>query len=276
MKRIHKAAMLQYVIILIFIAIWETAPRLQWVNPFFIPPFSEVVKTGWKLTAAGTLPFHAVISIERACGGFAAAILLGIPLGVILGSWFERLKRVLEPVLEVLSQINPFILFHILLLFLGIGETVKIMIIAWTCIWPIVFCTVAGIRNIDPLLVKAARAFGINRWRLLTGVTIPAAGPAIFTGLRISAGYSLFMLIAAEMMGCASGLGWFILNSQENYKVPDIFAAALTIALLGLGLDALLHSLEKKWIVATDDGVSAGAHFPNILATRLKHRGIGP
>jgi NitT/TauT family transport system permease protein len=169
-------------------------------------------------------------------------------------------------VMEVSSQINPFILFHVLILFLGIGENIKIIVIAWTCIWPIMFSTISGLQNIDSLIIKSARSFGITRWKLLYKVSLPAAGPMIFTGLRISAGYSFFMLIAAEMMGCTSGLGWFILYSQENYRVPDLFAAAIVIALLGFGLDVLMQYIEKK-VIITEESDS-----PNILATRLKNK----
>jgi NitT/TauT family transport system permease protein len=254
----------QITVILIPLAIWELVTRLRLANPFFIPPLFEVAKAMWKLMISGILPAQAVVSIQRALGGFAAAIVLGIPLGVLIGSWAKHCNLVLEPVMEVLSQINPFILFHIIILFLGTGENIKIIVIAWTCIWPIMYSTISGIHHIDPLIIKSARGFGIARWKLLAKVAMPAAGPAIFTGLRISAGYSFFMLIAAEMMGCTSGLGWFILRSQENYRVPDIFAAAIVIALLGLGLDLLIQWIGRRLKVSGDN------HWPNILAARIK------
>lgn len=240
--------------------------RLQWVNPFFIPPLSEVGKTAWKLILSGALPEHALISLGRAVGGFLAAALVGVPLGVWLGTWLDDFKLALNPLLEVGSQINPFIMFHVIVLFLGIGEITKVIVIAWTCIWPILFSVISGIRNIDPLIVKSARAFGISRRTLLYKVIMPAAGPTIFTGLRIGAGYSFLMLIAAEMMGCSSGLGWFIAYNQENYHVPDLFATAGVIALLGLSLDALMHGVEKKVIV------TAESDSPNIMATRLSRQ----
>jgi NitT/TauT family transport system permease protein len=248
------------------LVIWETVSRTRLVNPFFIPPLSEVVKTAWNLTSSGVLPFHTLTSMVRAMAGFMIAVLVGVPLGVLLGSGFERFELVLSPVMEFFSQINPFIMFHVVILFLGIGESMKNIIIAWTCIWPIMFSVISGIQNIDPNIIKSGRTFGISRLKLLSKVKIPAAAPAIFTGLRISAGYSFFMLIAAEMMGCSSGLGWFILNSQENYRIPDIFAAASVIALLGLGLDTLMRYIEEKLTVAGENG------SPNILATNLKNK----
>ncbi len=249
--------------ILAVLGMWEFVSRMQWVNPFFIPPFAEVIRSAWRLTSAGVLPWQTLISLERALAGLVIAIVVGIPLGILVGNWFRLVGSALEPVLDFCAQINPFIFFHIILLFLGIGEMTQITMIAWTCIWPIVFSTMAGIRQIDPSIIKATRAFGVTRFQLIYKVTIPAAGPAIFTGIRISAGYAFFMLIAAEMMGCSSGLGWFIRNSQDNYQVTHIFAGAIVIALLGLGVDLILQAIEKRLIVTADDP------SPNVLATRL-------
>lgn len=121
-------------------------------------------------------------------------------------------------------------------------------IITWTCIWPIVFSTISGIQNANPYLLKAGRGFGLGRLKLFYKIVLPSTAPAIFVGLRLSAGYSFFMLIAAEMIGSSSGLGWLILNSQENYELLRIFSAAMVIAVLGLAVDISMEFAEKKII----------------------------
>ncbi|WP_041445435.1 ABC transporter permease [Syntrophobotulus glycolicus] len=247
MKRIT-APFSKYISIAVFLLVWETVSRLKLVNPLFIPPVTKVLGKTWEMLMDGVLLKHMEISIFRAFLGFLIAMVIGIPLGFLLGGWFKRLQLALGPLLEFFSQTNPFILFHLIMLFLGIGEATKVSIIAWVCIWPIIFSTISGIQNTNPYLLKAARGFGLNRLSLFYKIVLPSAGPAIFVGLRLSAGYSFFMLIAAEMMGSSSGLGWLILNSQENYDILRIFASATVIALLGLGVDLLMGLAEKKII----------------------------
>lgn len=245
----------KFIVVLVFIGIWEIASRLSIVNPLFIPPFSEVMNTLWTLLLKGNLIHHISISVFRAIFGFAIAIIIGIPFGLVMGGWFKRMELVLEPLMEIFSQTNPFVLFHIVILFLGIGEAPKIVIIGWACLWPIVFNTMGGIRNVNPLLMKAARTFALGRVSMFFKVVLPATAPSIFVGLRLSAGYSLFMLIAAEMMGSSSGLGWLIIRSQENYEIRKIFAAVIVIAFIGLLLDIFIQLIEKKFFITDSQEV---------------------
>ncbi|MDA8234446.1 MAG: ABC transporter permease [Clostridia bacterium] len=238
-----------------FFITWELVSLAGLVHPLFIPPLSQVLTTIWELTVSGEMIEHILISLSRAFGGFLIAVTLALPLGLLLGGWFRNLQTALEPLMEVAAQANPFILFHVIILFLGIGEATKVTIIAWICIWPIVFNTISGIRNIDPVLLKSARSFGLERTALFTKVILPVAAPSIFTGLRLSAGYAFFMLVVAEMMGSSSGLGWLVQTSQESYNVSRLFSAALVIALLGLLIDTLMQFIEKKVIVWQDTSI---------------------
>ncbi len=233
----------------LFLVAWEAGARLGLVNNMFIPPLSGILATIWELLLAGSLLPHIAISLERSLGGFALAAAIAIPLGLVMGGWFPKLELVLEPLFALAAQANPFILFHVIILFLGIGEATKLTIIAWICLWPVLFNTMNGVRQVEPALLKAALSFGLKRRQIFFRVVLPAAAPAIFTGLRLSAGYSFFLLIAAEMMGASSGLGWFILYSQENFNIHWIFAGAVVIALLGLAIDTVLVFMEKRLIV---------------------------
>lgn len=250
----------KYLTVIIFLLIWEAASRLELVNPLFIPPLTEVIKTTWEMAVSGILFEHAGISLFRALTGFLISLAVGIPLGLLLGGWFRKLRLALGSLLEVFSQTNPFILFHIVMLFLGIGEAPKVTIIAWTCTWPVTFSTISGIQNVNTSVMKAARGFGLGRVELFYRIVLPAAAPAIFTGIRLSLGYSFFMLIAAEMMASNSGLGWLIIVSQENYDILKIFSAAAVIAFLGLATDALMDAVEKKFIPAGVEEVLNSEH----------------
>ncbi|CUH97072.1 hypothetical protein P22_3198 [Propionispora sp. 2/2-37] len=235
--------------VILFVLAWELSARLELVNNLFIPPLSKVLATVWHLLISDMFLQHILISLARSMGGFAVAVIVAIPLGLIMGGWFHKLELALEPLFAIAAQANPFILFHVIILFLGIGEATKVTIIAWICIWPILFNTMNGVRHVDTTLLKAAMSFGLKRWKIFWKIILPAAAPSIFTGLRLSAGYSFFLLIAAEMMGSSSGLGWFVLYSQENFNIQWIFAGAVVIALLGLAIDALLAFIEKRLIV---------------------------
>ncbi|WP_243375224.1 ABC transporter permease [Geotalea sp. SG265] len=238
----------------IALSAWELLPRLGIIDPLFIPPLSQVVVTINGLLESGELPTHTLISLQRAFSGLTAAVLVGIPLGLLLGGWFPRLQQGVEPLMELFAQANPVILAHIIIFFLGIGEGAKIFIIGWLCIWPITFSTIAGIRDVEAQLVKAARSFGLGRGSLFFRIVLPAAAPAIFTGLRLSAGYAFIMLIASEMMGASSGLGWLVVQSQESYHVQRIFAGAVVITALAVITDLLLKLLERRTVIWTNTG----------------------
>jgi NitT/TauT family transport system permease protein len=236
----------KYACVLAFLLFWELFTRLGLLNPLFFPPFSVVVESIVQMFRVGLLGPHIQASLFRALTGFFLAVLVGAPLGLILGGWFKVLNETLELPLEIFSQINPFLLFHILILFMGIGESPKVAIVAWACLWPILFSSLNGAANVNPSVIKSGRAFGLNRWSLIFKIIWPAAAPTIFAGVRLSLGYSLFMLIAAEMMGASSGLGFLVLRSQEAFQLDRMYASVVVIAILGLVLDAFLYLVGRK------------------------------
>ncbi|GLI39448.1 ABC transporter permease [Geobacter hydrogenophilus] len=236
----------------VFLALWELLPRAGAIDPVFLPPLSTVVETVVGLWHGGDLQTHALVSLRRALVGFLAAVALGLPLGLVVGGWFPRLQTALEPLMELFAQANPVVLFHIIILFLGIGEGAKTFIIGWLCLWPVTFSAINGVRGADPLILKAARSLGVGRLRLFVSVVIPLAAPSIFAGLRLSAGYAFIMLIAAEMMGASSGLGWLVIQAQESYHVARIFAGAAVITVMALAVDGILK-LIGLWLAPARD-----------------------
>ncbi|MDR1658101.1 MAG: ABC transporter permease [Deltaproteobacteria bacterium] len=239
--------MIRYLCFPAFLLIWEFLSRFKLINPIFFPPFTTIVTTVVDMISSGELWLHLKISLARALSGLFIASLAGVPLGILLGGYAKKLELLLELPLEVLSQLNPFLLFHIIILFMGIGEPPKVTIVAWTCLWPITFSTMTGVSQVNPSLIKSGRAFGLRGLSLITKIVLPASAAQIFAGLRLGLGYSMFMLIAAEMMGASSGLGWLVLNSQENFQLNNMYAGVLVIALAGLVLDGLVWLPLKLW-----------------------------
>lgn len=225
---------------------WELLPVLGVLDPVFVPPLHVVASTLLELAREGDLLLHVRLSVVRALAGFFVAVVIGTPLGLLLGGLFPRLQLASEPLLELAAQANPVVLFHVVMLFLGIGEAPKIFVIAWLCTWSIAFSAISGARNVDPQLLKVGRSFGLGRVSLFRAVVLPAAAPSLFTGIRLAAGYAFVMLVAAEMMGASSGLGWFVVQSQEAYHAPRIFAGATLITVLALATDAVLMRVEAR------------------------------
>jgi NitT/TauT family transport system permease protein len=231
--------------VIIFLLLWEVAPRLEWIDPYFVPPFSTVLGSIGELFREGVLISHLLISLWRGLLGLAAAIAIGIPVGILLGWSFPLAAEVLNPILRVLSQVNPFSLLPIFVLFFGIGETAKIAVVGWVSLWPVVFYTITAVRTVEPVQIKSARAFGISETDLLARVILPASLPLILVGVRIGAGLTFYILVAAEMLGASAGLGWLVHNSAMNYQIPRIYAGATFIVLLGYLLNRGLMYAER-------------------------------
>lgn len=232
--------------IIAFLMIWEIAPEAGIVNPVLIPPPSMIALKLFELLLSGELLRHISTSMERVSIGFGLAVIVALPLGFLLGGWFKTFENVMEPLFHVLGQANPFTLFPVFIALLGIGEISKIAIIFWVCQWPILFNTISGIRNVDPLLIKVARSTDLGKSDMFRKVLVPAALPSIFTGIRLSAVFSLFMLIGAEMIGSQSGLGFMIIQSQATFQMTKMYAGIVTVAMLGILINQIMISLEKK------------------------------
>lgn len=225
--------------------LWEVAPRAHWVDATFVPPLSAVLATLGRMALDGSLASNVLVSSFRGVMGLLVAALAGVPLGLAFGYFAPRWYAVLEPTLRACSQINPFALMSIFLLFFGMGEVVKIASVAWVALWPVLFCTVSGVVAVDPTLVKCARAHGASSRFLIRKVVLPAALPSVFVGLRLGTGLVFFMLVAAEMLGASGGLGWLVHNSAANYQINGIYAGALAVIVLGYLLSAFVRTFER-------------------------------
>jgi NitT/TauT family transport system permease protein len=232
--------------ILLFIGVWELAPHAGGLLSTFVAPPTLVMQTLLDLWRSGELIGHVTVSLGRTAAGFAAAALTAIPLGFLLAGGFRSFERLVNPILRFLQQVNPFSLFPLFILMFGIGEVSKSAMIYWVSVWPILFNTINGVKEIDPLLVKAARSMGTNLLTLFCKVILPAASPGIFHGLKMGAGTAFFMLIAAEMIGASRGLGWLVWNAQINFQMPQLFAATVLISLLGVSVNFSFGLLETK------------------------------
>ena len=232
--------------IVLFLALWEALPQLGVVNPGYLSPPSAVLGAVLDLASSGDLLKHLQASLLRSFAGLLLAIACGVSLGLVMG-WFARVESVLDPLLQFFRQTSALALFPVFILFLGIGELSKIAIIFWASFWPILLSTISGVKQVDGLLINSALSMGANRWFLFTKIVLPAASPSIFTGIRLAGAYCITALVAAEMIGAHSGLGFLTLNSQEVFQIPSMYAGILLLAVVGLLLNFLLALLERRF-----------------------------
>jgi NitT/TauT family transport system permease protein len=246
LRRILERAPARWGLVVLFFAAWELAPRVGLVDRTFLPPLSEVLVDGWRLIGNGQLLVHVEASLLRALTGLTVAILVGIPAGLAIG-WYSRVARVVMPLLEIFRNTAPLALLPVFILLLGIGESSKAALIVYSCLWPILLNTISGVHGVDPLLIKAARAMGLSPIRLFFKVILPAAVPTIFVGIRLAGALSLVVLVAAEMIGAKSGLGYLIIYAQYNFQLQDMYVGILTITLIGLVFNRGLMALEQHF-----------------------------
>jgi NitT/TauT family transport system permease protein len=232
--------------IIAFLVLWEVAGRLALVgNGLFLPPFSKVMTTLWWLIESGDVFKHTSISLTRAFFGFLLGLLFAIPLGLALG-WNRRLNAFLNPLLQVFRNMPILALLPVFVMFLGIKEESKIAIIFWAVIWSVFISTAAGVKNVDPLLIKAARSMGTNPLKLFASVILPGALPYIFTGTRLAAANAILILVAAEMIGATKGLGYALYFYQQNMKIPEMYAYLVIMAVIGVLVNGTLELVEKR------------------------------
>ncbi|MBD9447715.1 MULTISPECIES: ABC transporter permease [unclassified Rhizobium] len=235
----------RYGLLIVFALFWEIAPSLGWTNPAVLPPLGAILRALWNGVTVGTFSGDILISLQRAGTAFGAAVGVGIPLGLFMGH-IRIIERSLDPILQLFRQTSALALYPVFILLLGLGETSKIFVIFWATLFPILLATIGGVKQVDPKLIEMARVYGTKPLTVFRRVVLPAALPQIFVGLRLSATTALLLLIAAEMIGANSGIGFQVMNAQYNFQIPLMFAAILLLALLGLSANFILETLQAR------------------------------
>jgi len=211
---------------------WEAAGRAGWVHRLFFPPVSRILASFAALVASGEVLRHVGVSLWRAALGYALAALVGIALGVAMGYW-RRAYEAAEIVIELGRALPPPAIIPVAIVLLGIEDAMKVAVIFFSCAFPILVNTTDGVRAVDPVLLRSARTFGLGEGETIRKVIVPAAGPFIMTGLRIALAIALILTVISEMVGATSGIGYFILDSQRSFRIPQMYAGMLVLALVG-------------------------------------------
>ncbi|WP_338448024.1 ABC transporter permease [Niallia oryzisoli] len=233
--------------ITVLLILWEIVCRLQIVPPLFLPAPTEIVKAGWEMISTGELHENLFASLYRIVVGYAIGAIVGIIIGLILGfsKWADA---IFTPIVYSIYPIPKIALLPLIILWFGIGEMPKVAIIALGVFFPVVINTFSGVKNVDPILIKAAVTFGSNHLNVIRKVILPGALPTIFAGLKLSAGTSLLLLVSAEMIAAEKGIGAMVLHYGNLMITTKLMVGVLLLSLLGLLFNRGLQWLERKLI----------------------------
>ena len=198
-----------------------------------------------ELARKGLLAGYVRDSLMRVSTGYATALVLGIPIGLVLG-WYPTAARAVNPVIQMVRPISPLAWIPVAIVWFGVGEMAPVFLIFLASFFPIVVQTINGVRNVPPMFRNAGRNFGLSPVSLLGKVVFPAALPQILIGLRIALGIAWLVVVAAEMIAVDSGLGYLIIDSRNAGQRYDlVIAGMLLIGAIGLGLDFGMRRLER-------------------------------
>ncbi len=240
-RRLRRAAVPVALLLL-----WEFVSVAGLVDSYFLPAPHRILASAWALLLSGTLVADIAISMFRLLSGYFLGAAAGIVLGVMTGR-SALLGDLLDPLIQALRPISPIALLPLAMVYLGIGEIEKIVLIAYSTFFPVAINTYFGVRGVDPVVVMAAKTLGATRRRdMLREIILPAALPHIFSGLRVSLGISFIVIIAAEMVASHSGLGFRILDAERIFELDVVYVGIVVISLLGLFFDAIFMRVRRR------------------------------
>lgn len=236
-----------FILVAALLALWELGSAQQWVDPVSVPQVSAIFGSWFQSIVDGELFAQLLPTLRRIALGFGFAVAAAVPLGLLMGS-SSFVYRLLEPITEFIRPIPSSAYIPVAILFLGIGDEMKVFVIFLACVFPILLNTYGGVRGVDAVLVDTGRTFGISRGRALWQIMLPAALPSILTGMRISLGIALIVSVVSEMISGNSGIGYFILDMQRVFRVPEMFAGIFTLGVLGYLINLAFLRIEGRFL----------------------------
>ncbi|MCY1021112.1 ABC transporter permease [Pyxidicoccus sp. MSG2] len=202
----------------------------------------------FELAGTGALLRNVVASVFRVSYGFTLAVIIGIPLGVWVG-WYARAHYALNPFLQLLRPISPIAWLPVATLWFGSGDVSAVFLIFMAAFFPMVVSTSSAVRAIENRYLKAAENFEVRGVRLATRVIFPAILPQVVSGMRLALGIAWVVVVAAEMLGVRSGLGYQVNDARNNLRFELVTAAMVVIGVIGFGLDGIFRALERQQVL---------------------------
>jgi ABC-type nitrate/sulfonate/bicarbonate transport system permease component len=226
-------------------------------DTFYYPPLPDVLekfRDTWVFERFGSDVWP---SLRRMAIGYGVAVVVAVVLGTVLGS-SRTLRRATSPIVEFLRSIPPPALLPFAIVVIGVGDDMKVFIIAFVCLWPVLLNTIDGINGIDPTLRDIARVYGVSGRDRLLRMTLPAASPQIFAGMRLSLSLAVILMVISEMVASTNGIGFFVLQSQRSFAIPEMWSGILLLGILGYVLNVAFVIIERR-VLAWHRGAKASA-----------------
>jgi taurine transport system permease protein len=248
MPRPSRSFLLSSLSVATLLAAWVLVTHMGWANELFLPKpeavWNAFAKTMTKGYQGSTLLEHVGTSLYRILVAFALACLVGIPIGVLMGASRDA-RALLNPLIEFYRPLPPLGLYTLLVMWLGIGETSKLSLLFLAGLPGIVISTIQAVTTIDRIYIRAAQSLGASRRNLLFEVYLPAAGPMILAGMRISLGFTYTVLVAAEIVAASAGLGWMIWDAAKFLMSDIVIMGLIVLGLTGVALDFAMRLIGR-------------------------------
>ena len=233
--------------VVLFIGSWQILHSF-FVNPFLLPSPLQVLKTMWDLTISGELPDDIYESSRRIAVGYVGGSAIGIVFGLLMGR-FRSINDLMSPFLEFLRPLSPVALLPLVLIWFGIGESAKYILVGYTAAIIVLLNTAFGVNRMPIIRSRAAQCLGASEWQMFMNVLLPSVIPYIVVGMRTALGFSFMAIVAAELIAAESGLGYLIMQSRILIQVDQTFAGLITLSLLGALSDLLFRMTLSKMTV---------------------------
>ncbi len=241
---------LPLLIFVLLIGIWQSVAILNIYHPSLFPSPLHVARGTLELIRSGEIFYHIRASMLRMMTGYLSAIVIAVPLGLMLG-WYKIAGYAFDPLIQVLRPISPIAWMPLVGLWFGIGDLPAIFIIFLAAFFPVLLSTISAVKNIDPVYFKIADNFGTRDKDMLMKVVVPAAFPQIAMGFHIALGTAWVFLVAGEMMGVNSGLGFLIVDARNSLRPDLVISGMIIVGIIGLILDRVVlkveRNIKRKW-----------------------------
>lgn len=223
-------------------------------SPFFPTPVETANQTwdSW-LTDPDAITDHLMPSMVRLLIGWGSAVVVGIAVGVMVGL-SVAFKDYVDPVIQFLRSIPPPALIPLFIVLLGIDDDMKVTMIFFGVIWPIILNTVDGVQSVDALHLDTGRAYGVGRWSRLFRIILPSAAPKVFAGMRISLSIAVILMVISEMVATTNGVGFTLVQAQRSFRYLDMWGTILLLGIIGYVLNTILQMVEHRvlaWQIAS-------------------------
>ncbi len=244
---------LRFLSLAVVLSLWQYAGSRM--NPIFLSTPSAIFDAAVKVIANGELPWALLVSLGVVFAGFSLAIIVGVPLGLLMGR--SRIAEyLLDPYVNALYVVPRIALIPLIIIWLGLGIQAQIAVVFGTSVFPILISTEAGVKSVSANLIETARSFGAREYHMVRKIILPGSVPFIMSGLRLGIGQAIIGMIVAQMFLGISGMGFMLVNYGNQFATDYVFVVVLALAALGVTLTSAVRQIEKRFSHWRSDAIS--------------------